>query len=68
MRGWGRVFSTFWTGTTGKQIRALLSECLPLECKQVKAGDDECQHTGGCITEWCTPCAARAFRKGIKES
>ncbi len=46
--------------------RAMLTECEPLRCKQEAAGGDECQYTGGCITEWCTPCAARAFLASIR--
>jgi hypothetical protein len=28
-----------------------------------RKGDTECKHTGDCLTEWCAPCAAKAWMK-----
>jgi len=39
--------------------RAMLEECARHGCH--RPADDRCEGSGLCITEWCVPCAAKAF-------
>jgi len=44
--------------------RAMLGSFMGMPCEM---GDDQdCDQTTRCITEWCTPCAARVFRRAEK--
>ena len=43
----------------------LLSIVINHDCE---IDDDGCENTGDCITEWCIPCAARAFWSELHKS
>ena len=47
--------------------RAMLEQCAKGECEHPD-GDAamDCKETSLCVTEWCTPCAARVFLAEIK--
>ena len=38
-----------------------------LEHVECEREDDECRNSPDCITEWCAPCAGRAWLNGERE-
>lgn len=46
-------------------LHGLLSIVINRDCE---IDDDGCENTGDCITEWCIPCAARAFWSELHKS